>query len=278
MPKHLLSKQQVLEFFNPVLDGSTLQNGQIVPFSNALPSININDCNPYMEEIPNNLSDDFEECDNNFLKGAGGPTTTIAAFYINGKPLTAWSAQQGGPLTGYVQHNTMLQWQYLQQYGKQLLRNRTHNNITLEEINIKDLIILKMLPMSGGIGLNIHVKFKLNNTEIWGKYHDINATTNIPKFTSEDIKIYDEQTKITIIGRVWKYIESWFKPKSGIYKCMAKEVICFNNVGMFEYIKQNDLIEVLHADTDKITFNYKDNKYNISKPTYFWFNWYFEKK
>lgn len=276
--KYLKSKEAVFEsWLNPILNGDSN--------SNILPPGSYTTSNPSFTP-PNTIYD--QPCQDMIDKPAwldNDPDTTtgdvlsIGAYYINGIPLSRWGTHFGGSVA--MDHrNTMQNWYYIDAVLKKTFPdglNHFINKPTLNEINISNLTIIKMTPQSNGVGFNLYCKFNFNEKEIWGKFIilDINV---IPVFVCEELNIYDIENKIKIVGKIWNYILNWFKPQSGIYKCIAKNVLAYTEFGQLKSIEENNIIEVIKVYDNKIKFIYNDNKYIIKDKTYLWFNWYFMKK
>lgn len=267
--KYLSSKDKVFEFFNPVLDGNFMSPPSNPPQQR---------CQNEMPEVPLWLNSDVEENDVTVMQG---DPSSIGTFFLNGVPLSSWSAQRGGSLVGYNQKQTYQNWYYVQALTKHLFPdgiNAYINKTNTTELKITNVTIVKMIPLNIGIGFNIHVKFNINDndTEIWGKFEKVGIDIK-PKFICQEIENFSIEHKIKTIGKLWNIITEWFKIKPGIYKCNMKNVLVFTELGQLKNIEQNNIIEVIFSDDEKIRIKLDNKKYIIKKPTYYWFNWYFEK-
>lgn len=267
--KYLCNRNQVFEFFNPVLDGSTI-SGPANP-------IQYNDCQS-MIEVPDWLNPDIDpEADRTIIQG---DVTSIGTFYLNGVPLSSWSAQKGGSFYGYDKKHSLQQWYYVNALAKHLFPDGIQAYISsinnVEEIEISKVSILKMIPLNIGIGFNMYIKFNIGEVEIFGKFEKIGIDLK-PKFICSEIDKLNIEERIKITGKLWNTILDWFKVKPGIYKCNMKDVMVYTELGQLKNINQNNIIEVIFSDQDKIKFKLENITYIIKKPTYYWFNWYFEK-
>jgi hypothetical protein len=284
--KYLKNKDKVLEsWFNPVLSGGTNQGSNILPpgsFASGSPFAIEPGGNGQVTQPP--CSDWIEKpawLDNNDDSLVrNGDTLSIGAFYLNGVPLTSWSANFGGQ-GGYQQRQTMKNFHYLDTLTKQLFPSGIKAFLgqdDTENLKISNLYIIRLVPHSNAIGLNAYIRFNLNDTEIWAKFENIGVDAK-PKFVCGDINMeqLSIETRIKTIGKLWNTISQWFQAKTGIYKCLAKEVLIYSELGQLKRITEGNVIEVLHADENKIKIKYDDTTYFVKRPTYYWFNWYFQK-
>lgn len=281
--KYLLSKDKVFEnWFNPVLDGSTLSGpmSNITnfdnPFTNPQNQISYNDCNDMIDK-PAWLDPDAEP------SGGRGDSLSIGAYYINGVPLSSWSSRVGGSAVATYRHNMMQNFYYTDALLKRLFPNGiqvTNKKDRLPEYKINSLKIVKMNPVHGGIAFDIFIRFKLDqfdDNEIWGKFENVGLDT-IPQLQCAEINNLNKEEKIKIKGKLWNTISKWFKVKSGIYKVISDKVIVYTEFGQIKMLESGNIIEVIYADEDKIKIRFNEQIYIIKKPTYYWFNWYIEKQ
>ncbi len=277
--KYLKSRDAVNEFFNPVLNGDYIQapgiisNGSsIVPPSQTIQSTCSND----MIEKPFWLENDDDTIVMN------GDIESIGTYFINGVPLTSWSAQRGGTFTHQYKKQMMQNYYYISALKNHLFPNGIGNNTrmnNIEDFIIKDLKILKMVPCHSGIGFNLYLTFKINDMEedIWAKLENINVDHK-PKFICDQINSFKQDQKIKVVGYIWSSLLSWFKPEPGVYKTLVKELMVFSELGQLKHLESGNIIEVIFSNEDYIKIKYDDKIYFIKKPSYYWFNWYFEKK
>jgi hypothetical protein len=276
--KYLASKEKVNEFFNPVLDGSYISgpNGQISQFTGVQApdyTSQFTNCSDMIDK-PFWLDNDDETIVMN------GDITSIGTYFINGLPLSSWSAQRGGSYTGAYKKVLTQNWYYVNALAKHLFPNGIKAYLDKDKeknYEIEDLSIIRMTPTNVGIGFHIYIKFSLNENEIWGKFENVGIDLK-PKFICEEIQTLSVEDKIKITGKIWNIILGWFKVQPGIYQCLMKDVLVFTELGQLKNITEGSIIEVIHSDEDKIKINFEQNTYIIKKPTYYWFNWYFEKK
>jgi len=269
--KNLKTKDQIFEnSFNPYLDGSTINGSTFIP-----PAYNTDNlCMSNMIEKPLWLDSDEEPMIFN------GDILSIGTYYMNGLPLSTWSAQHGGgPNPAMHKKQIMQNFYYVNTLAKRLFPDgigaflKKQKEITYDVTNLK---IMKMIPCSIGIGLNIHVRFKLNDEELWGKFENVGVDLK-PSFVCEEIKDVDIENKIRITGKIWNTLLDWFKVKTGIYQMQAKSIFVFTELGQLKQLNEGDAIEVLHSDENRIKIKHKEIIYLIKKPIYYWFNWYFIK-
>ena len=116
----------------------------------------------------------------------------------------------------------------------------------------------------------------LNDIEIFGKFENVGIDIT-PKFICEEIKDFNKENTIKITGRLWNILLNWFKIKPGIYTCIAKDILIYNELGQLKKISSGNIIEVISSSEDKIKIRFNDINYIIKKPIYYWFNWYFKK-
>lgn len=289
--KHLKGKDKVYEsWFNPILSGNTINQG-----SNILPpgSFNINSSPFGLEPGGDGSNVHFNSTNDMTEKPAwldqddqtivrNGDILSIGCFYLNGVPLSSWSANFGSQ-GAYQQKQSMRNWYYLDALTKQLFPDGIKAYLGQDEetveYNISKLVIIRLVPNSNAIGLNAYIKFNLNETEIWGKFENIGIDPK-PKFICGDI-ILDQlpiESKIKIEGKIWNIMINWFKAPTGVYQCIAKDVLVYSELGQLKKLSEGNTIEVINSDDNKIKIKYDNTVYFIKKPTYFWFHWYFTKK
>jgi len=288
--KYLKSRDKVFEsWFNPILSGNTNQGSNILPPGSYNPtstpfgqepggigmgSVNFH-CTNDMIEKPAWLDNDEDTVVRN------GDILSIGSFFLNGVPLSSWSANFGSQV-GFHQSQTMRNWVYLDTLTKQLFPDGIKAYLSQEDsvdYSITKLTIIRLVPNANAIGLNAYIKFNLNEIEIWGKFENIGIDIK-PKFICGDITM-DQlpiESKIKIEGKLWNTMTNWFKAKTGVYKCIAKDVLVYSELGQLKRLSEGNAIEVLNSDDNKIKIKFDNTVYFIKKPTYFWFNWYFEKK
>lgn len=285
--KYLKNRERVVEsWFNPVLTGATTQGANILPPGSfnpsspfgqepgGLPQLQQQPCGDMIEKpawLDNN--------DDNLVRN--GDILSIGAFYLNGVPLSSWSANFGSQAS-MQQRQTLKNFHYLDTLTQHLFPNGVKafiNNKIEEEIVVSNLHIIRLVPHSNAIGLNAYVRFNISEEiEIWGKFENIGIDAK-PKFVCGDINMEElsVENRIRVIGKVWNTMADWFKAKTGIYKCIAKDVLIYSELGQLKRISEGNVIEVLSADENKIKIRYEDTTYYIKNPTYYWFNWYFQK-
>ena len=279
--KNIKSKKQVLESWTPVLSGDYISS----PGSNS--------CSPNYQEP--NIQDGCNDIidppawlnpDEDYVFG-NGDRLSIGTFYINGAPLSNWSTRLGGSGVAAYRHSMMQNWYTTQTLFKRFFPNgiNVNKDADFKEIKIDKLKIIKMNPTSGGIYFDLFISFKIleddeENTEdkpeIFGKFVNL-GSKHTPEFQCKEISKLNKETKIKIKGKLWNFIKDWFKAKPGIYNTIAKEVLVYNEFGQLVKLHLDNKIEVLSSNEDNIRITYDNNIYIIKKPTYYWFNWYFNK-
>lgn len=283
--KYLLDRDKVYEsWLNPILNGGTNQGSNIQapgtfnpvgPYQSPadFTSVQQQPCADMIEK-PFWLNNDDESLVMN------GDTLSIGSYFLNGVPLSSWSANFGSG-AAFSAKQTMQNWYYLDALTQHLFPDGIKAYINKREVleyNITDLTIIKMVPHSNAIGLNLYIKFTLNEEEIWGKFENIGTAMNLkPVFICEEILRFNQETQIKVIGKLWNMLANWFKIKSGIYKCVIKELLVYSELGQLKKLSDGNIIEVLNSDDTKIKIKYDNTTYFIKKPTYYWFNWYFVK-
>lgn len=280
MPKYLKTKKQIFEFFNPVLGPNDFisSNNPDCP-SDIHPAFaaNADQCTD-MYDKPVWLDPDED------VHMRGGDSLSIGAYYINGAPISSWGARVGGTSTQAYKQQQMQSFYHVQQIKKKLFPNGIeaffkNKTQAIEELEITKLNIVQMNPGSSGIGLNITIKFCINDDEniIWGKF--INYGLDLqPKFVCEEIESLSKENKIKITGKIKNILINWFKVKTGIYQLLNNELIVYTEFGQLKRLHEGAVIEVIYSDEDKITIIYDNDKYIIKKPNYYWFNWNFKNK
>lgn len=277
---YLKSRDKVYEnWLNPILNGACTNN--VLPPGSVSQDLGTNSPASLSMKAP--CEDMIEKpfwLDNEDPKLVrNGDVLSIGRYYINGVPLTQWSAI-GGSYVAYQQQQNLNNWYYTDAVMKKMFPNGIKAYLNKDdhtEYKITELVILKMNPINTGIGLNIYLKFKLDENEIWAKIENVGVSIK-PKVVCEEIEKLKIEDQIKITGKLYNIVFNWFKAKTGIYKCVAKEVLVYTEVGQLFKITEGSVIEVIHSDESRIKIKHNNTNYIIKKPTYFWFNWYFEKK
>src|ERR1035437_2428807 len=173
--KHLLDRKLICEWLNPVLD-SGFSNGFDGESSfgdrNSSQSIDRNiqnrkegqdliDDQPWLNSVED-IEDITIHRDREYL----------GAMYINGVPLTSWGATYGGN-TSYQRKNVMQNWSDIATHMQSVFQNAvsSHTTDNIEsEFKISDISIQRITPVDSGLGVNVYVKFKFNEEELFGKF------------------------------------------------------------------------------------------------------------
>lgn len=267
--KKFLNRDQVFEFFNPVLDGSTIDCDT---------SINTDVFQDFYDR-PNGL-----ECDDdsdNFEYGGRPPGKRwyLSTTYINGQPLTDWSARFLNNPT-YTNKSVQLSNLYnvymlMRSKIDGLLHKQTCSEI--DETSIKNIKILK-IKKEQGIHISFVLTFDLNdNTDIWCKITNFDKMDY--KFICSEISNLSKEEQLKIKGKIINALKKFLTPESGFYTLLAKEFYTYNNFGQIVKLKEGDLIEVINTKYGEVINIKKDgNLYIIKKPDYYYFNWLFSKK
>lgn len=153
------------------------------------------------------------------------------------------------------------------------------SKLSLENQDIKSLKIIRIVK-NQNMNYDVFVSFIIDDYEYWGVVKDI---TKNPEFKSEVFKdnqlIQTKEWVIKLKGLVIKNILRFLKPKSGFYKQIKDEVICFSSIdGKMLKMKSGSKIEILKSYDDKIIFKHKDEKYSLTGDNFIYFNWWFEKE
>lgn len=274
----LLTRDQLLENFgNPVLDPSIYAGG--------LHAINFDPCSnnivpngPGDTTVPQpNCSGDIIDNPPAFLDPdvvyKPGQKLTLGATIINGIPLTPWGTLFSGT-NQFQQKTTTGNYQWLDATIKAYYPNGLGvPSREIEELILSDVFILKMAANDSGIGLYVDVEFKLNGVSLIGRFIKWPSI-----FICEPLNNLKKEDYIRVIGQLKNGLLKWFQVKSGIYTFKGKELIVWTELGQVHRLHEGDVIEVIQSTEDKIMFTHKDIKYAVKKPTYYWFNWMFDKK
>lgn len=278
MNKKLMTREMICEWLNPVLTDMTTSN----PFcqNNLLAPSNEEDFSNILIEPPTWLN---PECDNDPLNGSmnsGSGKEALGAMFINGMPLSSWGAMYGGNQQFWRKNVMNNYFDILHNIRSKMDDINLHDYIDDEvEINITNFIIQRIIPSEAGNGVNIYISFDYNGENVFAKFNKfgIEDSTGYQFLCEPIFNSVTEETWIKVKGKIKNIISDWMCIKSGIYKCMANEVLTYNQFGQLGKLKKDDIIEVIKSDKNKIQFNYKDQKWIIKTPTYYWFNYYFNK-
>lgn len=287
----MLNRDMICEWLNPVLSGETSQNN---PFNNANSYSNTD--NLYIQtpqQLQNIYADMIENppewlnndgCDDDSdgkLIGGSGNRERLGAMFINGQPVSPWSAMFGGGSNHTFQRrNVMQNFVDITNHIQNFMSTLNLQNYVADEddvIELSNIIIQKIVPSDGGIGINIYLSFDFQKTNFFGNFfkYGINDVTGNVLICQPLKDTLAEENWIKVQGKLRNILEKWFQPKSGVYKCTVKEVIIYNQYGQIGRIKQDDIIEVIKSDKEKIQLNVNNDKWFVKTPTYWWFNYYF---
>lgn len=280
MSKKLLNKEQVYETFNPVLDGSSTGSLQGM--------INTDQFDAFCDR-PTGLVTSDDCCDSNFT-GDGeaynftGARLSLSATFINGKPLTDWSARfmnQPGSLShvnrDMTAHLSNMYHLYDLVKDRVSIFVRDANNHEFEEhLNVTNINILK-ITKPDGINIDFTLTFDLNDYKnIFCKFSKFN-TIDV-KFSCDEISKLSKENQLRVKGKILNTLLEYLKPETGYYTLLAKEFYIFTYLGEIDKIYKDTVIEVLKSTDQYINIRIGDKLYIIKKPDYYYFNWYFSKK
>lgn len=282
--KHLLSKNKVYEFFNPYLDGTVSAGtpntnpGVFAPNDIIAPS-GLN----HMQDIDMLDKPAWLDTDDTTV-WKHGDAQSIGTFFINGEPISSWGAMRGGSLTGSFKKHMLQNWYNITNNVLGMFPNGLKAQIQDSEefYQIEELKIIQMIPNSNGIGFHMNIQFRLTHQEdeidtiIFARIENIGPNMQ-HKFICQELDGLSKKQYIAIIGKIWVAINNFFEVPCGIYTCKNKEVITYSELGQIKVIEQNNIIEVLFVDDNKIKFSFNNTIYYIKGPSYYWFNWYFQK-
>ena len=292
MPKKmLLDRKMICEWLNPVLGAGFTGGFGEAPYPGSGMSQDGN--NPFIQAPDRNAQRDNGICQDllddppAWLVCNGeddviiqGDKEYLGAMYINGVPLSSWGAVFGGN-TQYARKNVMNNWSDVATHMQTLFQDTISKHTTTDneesEFKIDDVTIQKIAPVESGLGINIYVKFKFNNEEIFGKFQrwGIQGRAGCT-FICEPLRnLIHPEMWLRSTGKLKSMIEKWMKPAAGVYKCLAREVIIYNEFGSIDRIERDQAIEVTRSENDRITLNIQGQKWYIKTPTYYWFNYYF---
>lgn len=300
--KKFLTRDQVNENWNPVLTGETLPGsnfgyptGQTGPTNPSFPGVNANTYGNYVNGGSRNIDynqfdqmsdkpaglDDGCGCDDGFLDNPThqGKQWSLSATFINGKPLTDWSARfLGMPgnmsnaihLSNLYNIYTTLKTQIRGQLSKLLPK------VELEEIIITNANVVK-IEKTNHIDISYTISFNLNEREnLFCQFKKFNSSN--PEFICSEISNLEMEDQLKIHGKLLNLLKEFLTPENGYYTLISKEFYTFNRFGQIEKLKENDVIEVIKSDEQSITFKKNNKQYIIKKPDYYYFNWFFIKK
>lgn len=278
MNKKLLSKEQLNEYFNPVLDGSV---------TNALQGIINTDAFDDFYDRPSNLEvDDTTSCnkftsDKDYYADFG--KLYLSATFINGKPLTSWSAKfmnQPGGINHDKKDNMahMANMYHLYNLVKDKVSSFVKQGINTEfedNLNITNINIIKIIK-TDGINIDFILTFDLNEYKnIFCKFNKFNS--NNVSFICSEIKDLSKEIQLRIKGKLFNILTNYLVADSGYYTLLSEEFYIFTALGEIKKIYKNSIIEVIKSTKDIINIRIEDKLYIIKKPDYYYFNWYFSK-
>ncbi len=287
---NLMKKDQIFEWLNPILNGDTTDgfaaltgncNGNIQTPQNPYTN---NDCDDFMENPPAWLNTCDVPSSPNQVGNVGNGNIgrdTLGAMFIDGVPVSNWGAMYGGN-AAYFRKNVMNNFIDVTNHIMAYMNDITAVNFNRHddddvEFTFTNVIIQKMSPTDSGIGVNIYLSFDLNKTNYFANFYKFGIKDNTGNgLICQPLKdSLSEENWIRVQGKLRNIIEKWLKPTSGIYKCLAKEVLVYNQFGQLNRVKANDIIEIVKSDNEKITIIWNNAKWLIKTPTYWWFNYYF---
>lgn len=273
MKKKLLTKEQVYEFFNPVLDGNTINS------TGAVSNINIDEFDNFYDR-PKGL--DLDHCEDEYTDEGDypiSPTLSLSSTFINGKPLTDWSARflnhpgsvsQAVQLTNMYSIYTLIKTKFPNGFKDYLPK------VEVEETSITNIKIIN-IEKKDGINITFNITFDLNEfSNIWCKIENFN-NENYTFICSEINKLKFED-KLKIEGKIINTIKNFLKAESGYYILMSKEFYVFTTLGQIHKLHEGEVVELINSTSDKINIRKGNKQYIIKKPDYYYFNWLFTKK
>lgn len=155
--------------------------------------------------------------------------------------------------------------------------NQLRSSIALEEQDIQSLTIQRILK--NGVSYDVYIRFIIEGKEYWGVVCDITGSnTNVKSEVFKDHElIQTPEWVIKTKGTIVKYIKEWMTPKSGNYKLLNKEVVCYSReTGNMLKMNKDIVIEVVRSNRNEITVKYKNDYYKLIDDNFVYFNWWFE--
>lgn len=274
----LLNKEIINEFFNPVLDGSTLSCSNDYMTYN----LDLDQFNSFCER-PNDLELNNDCSNSNFTNNTDGvvPGFSLSATFINGKPLTPWSARftNAGDYRGSSRNNAINNDNLIQIYSlintkfKDGFKKYINGNNDLEKIIINNTKILNVEKK--GIDIIFNITFDLNEyNNIFCKLQ-FNSHNHI--FECPEISKLSVENKLKIQGQILKKVNEFLQVPSGYYTLLAEDFFVFTQFGQLHTLHKDDVVDVIYSDDSIIRIKKEGKIYIIKKPDYYYFNWLFIK-
>jgi len=199
----------------------------------------------------------------NPINSVDNPQLSINAFDKH-EDLVRQSISRLGQLQGSIMGNS----------SYKILKSK----LSLESQNIKSLKVLRVLK-NENLNWNVYISFVIDDIEYWGVVKNMFSD---PKLDSEVFKdlslIQTKEWVIKLEGLIIKNLSNFFKVKSGTYKQIKDEVICYSLLeGKLLKMKIGTEIDVLKSSNDNLVFRYKNEKFKLKDDNFAHFNWWFEK-
>ena len=151
--------------------------------------------------------------------------------------------------------------------------------LALEDQDVKSMKILRILK-SNSINYDAYISFVIADEEYWGVIKNI-QTANA-ELTSEVFKDYElyqaKEWIIKIKGLIIKTVKEWLKPKTGKYRLVNDEIVCYSvETGKQLRMERGIEIELVRPYSDRLLIRVDSDTYNLTGDNYMYFNWWFEK-
>jgi len=219
----------------------------------------------------------WSDCDTpevDFIKRSG---LQIGLTYHNGQ-LTNVDSTTGAPLDAYNILYRPSKNDMISNYISRISSLKFNLNIQaiknqVEKVTINGITIVKIDKKLNNVILSLIVNVN-ENIELFSDYI---VTKDEFICIDEYYKYFNEIQKITLQSKVKAAVLNELKPKNGIYTCL-KETIVYNLMMIPQVIKPNSIIEVINVTEQYIQINFNEKIYNIDKPNYYFFTYYFKKE
>jgi len=155
----------------------------------------------------------------------------------------------------------------------------------LEDVSLyTDLTILR-INNDENLSIDVYISFKFDGDEFFGVYKKFNWINRdklqSDLYTDSNYHYIDETYKLKLDNYLYQILVNWFKPKNETYINLKNNLSVRNKMGEKYLLPKDSIINVIDANVDKdsnsyIKFDFKGEKYVITKNNYYYFNYWFD--
>lgn len=148
----------------------------------------------------------------------------------------------------------------------------------LDEVRIDSLEILRMYESASGVGMDIYIRFYLNDHEHWGVFKRYGDMSN-SRFYCDSLQMLeaDKGFQVKLVGSLKRELDEWFKPKPGAYQILKENFVVYDGFGRQREIPKNAKVNIVSTPDileSTATMVYDNHSYKLTIPRYYWWNYW----